>query len=197
MGGDPALFERALATLEALAPREAEWMAVVPGARWATKRWPLERWASLCRKWIESDPSRHALALLGPGEGAGRAAFETAGPDAPRRIHALTAEFGLVAEILRRMDVVVAGDTGLMHLATAVGAPVVALFGPTTPAFGMSPYGPRHRTVSMELPCRPCSLHGGDVCPLGHHRCMEELDVERVWAAVGGIDLIGAERKEG
>ena len=69
----------------------------------------------------------------------------------------------------------VSGDTGPMHLATAVGTPVVALFGPTVEPFGFFPYRGRATVLERPLACRPCSSKGGPRCPLGHHQCLEEI----------------------
>lgn len=57
--------------------------------------------------------------------------------------------------------------------------PVVEVYGPTVPAFGFFPYG-RGNWVELELPCRPCGIHGGKRCPEGHFRCMKELKPEAV-----------------
>jgi heptosyltransferase-2 len=69
----------------------------------------------------------------------------------------------------------VSGDTGVMHMATAVGTPVVALFGPTVRPFGFFPYSSRAQVVELGLSCRPCSSKGGPQCPLGHHRCLVDI----------------------
>jgi len=94
--------------------------------------------------------------------------------------------------------VLVTNDSAPLHLATAVGTPVVAIFGPTVPGFGFGPRGPRDAIVEHpSLACRPCSAHGPQVCPLGHHRCMRELSVASVLAAVAaasGVEAHGAIR---
>ena len=79
----------------------------------------------------------------------------------------------------------VAGDTGLLHLAAAVGLPVVGLFGPTTSTDGFW----CHDGVALELPlaCRPCSRFGGARCPMGDHLCLQGIEVERVVRAVAGL----------
>ena len=89
-------------------------------------------------------------------------------------------------EILAEAALVVAGDTGLLHLAGAMGVPVLGLFGPTTGADGFwdPGYG---RLLELDLPCRPCSLHGGPACPIGDHLCLEGLDAGEVIAAVEGM----------
>ncbi len=83
-----------------------------------------------------------------------------------------------LAAILERARIQLGNDSGPGHLAAAVGTPVVAVFGPTDPARGFRPLGPRVLTVDVgnSLDCRPCSVHGSRRCPLGHHRCMIDLD---------------------
>jgi heptosyltransferase-2 len=71
-----------------------------------------------------------------------------------------------------------------MHLATAVGAPVVALFGPTVERFGFFPYHAKATVLQRDLGCRPCSSHGGPACPLTHHRCMQDLLPDQVLDAL-------------
>ena len=88
--------------------------------------------------------------------------------------------------LLRRAVAVVSGDTGVMHMAAAVGTPVVALFGPTVRPFGFFPYTSRAEVIELGLPCRPCSSKGGPRCPLGHHRCMLNITPDLVHAALQG-----------
>ena len=78
----------------------------------------------------------------------------------------------------------VSGDTGVMHMATGVGTPVVALFGPTVQAFGFFPYLSRAVVLEREMNCRPCSAMGTERCPLGHHRCLDDILPDQVAAAV-------------
>ena len=93
--------------------------------------------------------------------------------------------------MLRASRVVVSGDTGLMHLATAVGTRVVALFGPTVRQFGFFPYRSPSTVLEVALECRPCSAQGGPACPLGHHRCLLEILPE---AVLGGGNSVSSER---
>ena len=62
-------------------------------------------------------------------------------------------------------DALVTGDSGPMHIATAVGTPVLAMFGPTCREWGFFPSGEKDRVVQLDMPCRPCSLHGAGSCP--------------------------------
>jgi heptosyltransferase-2 len=76
------------------------------------------------------------------------------------------------------------GDSGPMHLAWVQGVPVTAIFGPTVRQLGFFPRGERSTVLEVDLPCRPCSLHGPRACPQGHHRCMRDVTPEMAFASV-------------
>ncbi len=153
-------------------------VALAPGARWATKQWPPHRWTETCRRLAAEGLGRPVL-VGGPEDRAlcGELAAAVGGRavDLAGRTSILE-----TAAVLGRCGVLVTNDSAPLHLAVAVGTPVAALFGPTVPGFGFAPLGPRDRVLERDLPCRPCSLHGGDRCPLGHHRCLEEVGAEDV-----------------
>jgi len=152
-------------------------LGIAPGARHATKRWPLERFVEVGREAAERGP---VAVFFGPGEDRVRREWEALWPPGAGWV-GVREPVPEVAACLARLDRLVTGDTGLMHLAAAVGTPVVALFGPTVRALGFPPAGEGHRILEIPgLPCRPCSLHGGPRCPRGHFRCMLELDVGTV-----------------
>lgn len=160
-------------------------VALAPGSIWGTKRWPYY--------------GELAAALEGPvvivGGPEDRPLAESLVRVAPGRIHAAAGALPLrvTAALLQRAGVLVTNDSAPLHLATAVGTRVVAVFGPTVPAFGFGPRGEHDRIVEHDsMPCRPCSSHGPMVCPLGHHRCMRELDVGRVLEAVSGERVAGS-----
>jgi len=78
--------------------------------------------------------------------------------------------------LLARSRALVGNDSGPAHVASAVGTPVVSIFGSTAPAMGYAAFGSRTRVVEHpSLACRPCGRHGAHGCPLGHFRCMREL----------------------
>lgn len=88
--------------------------------------------------------------------------------------------------LLAEAQVLVTGDSGPMHLAGAVGTPVVALFGPTAPEWGFYPEGRDDVVLEAPMPCRPCSLHGSSRCPHGEG-CMERIGPDDVLAAVSRV----------
>jgi heptosyltransferase-2 len=151
------------------------------GARWETKRWPLERFVALgdllARETglsprfaaAPSEPVAAALRALLPAERHGQI------------VAAGIREAAAVASFAR---VIVSNDSATLHLGAALGVPAVGIFGSTVPAFGFAPSGPRDAVVEVPLPCRPCSVHGLRRCPLGHHRCMRDIAPEAVLDAV-------------
>jgi lipopolysaccharide heptosyltransferase II len=153
-------------------------LAVAPGAAHATKRWPVEHWQTLVRQLVTEG---FDVAILGGTDDRPIAAELLRGVDG--RVVSAAGAFGLqgTAGLLRRAAALISGDTGVMHMATAVGTPVVALFGPTVDAFGFFPYTSRAGVVELALSCRPCSSKGGPRCPLGHHRCMIDMVPETVY----------------
>ena len=107
-----------------------------------------------------------------------------------RRVVSAAGMLGLqgTGAVIKRSAALVSDDTGVMHMATGLGTPVVALFGPTVRQFGFFPYEAERSTV-LELPleCRPCSAHGGPRCPLGHHRCLRAIAPESVFEALCAV----------
>ena len=160
-------------------------MAIAPGAAHATKRWPVEHWIELTRRITSTGAS---VVVLGGAEDAtiAKAVVAGAGP----RVFTAAGELGLqqTGALLQRASALISGDTGVMHMATAVGTPVVALFGPTVRQFGFFPYRARRATVvERDLGCRPCTAQGSSRCPLGHHRCMREIVPAAVSASLAEL----------
>jgi heptosyltransferase II len=153
--------------------------ALAPGAAHATKRWPVAQWAALTER---LGSAGYGVVVVGGPEDRGLAQQLVAGG----RAASGAGEFSLqeTGALLQRARVVVSGDTGVMHMATGVGTPVVALFGPTVRQFGFFPYAARAVVLERALGCRPCSATGTATCPLGHHRCLADIAPADVLAAV-------------
>ena len=155
-------------------------IVVAPGSIWGTKRWPY--YPALAAS-LEGP-----IVVVGGPEDVALAREVVAA--APGRSWSAAGELSLrgSAAVIRRARALVTNDSAPLHLATAVGTPVVAIFGPTVPEQGFGPRGPHSLALGHAgLRCRPCSAHGPAVCPLGHHRCMRELPAATVVEAVSAV----------
>jgi heptosyltransferase-2 len=151
------------------------------GAYGAAKHWPPEHFAELARR-VTARGEYWVLVNCGPAEReiAREIVSRAADPHVVSLAHRDELPIGLTKACVRRSRLVVSTDSGPRFIAIAFGKPVVTLFGPTGPAATATNY-PLETCVSLKLDCQPCMER---ICPLRHHRCMRELSVERVLAAV-------------
>lgn len=164
--------EAARARAAELVP-EGNWVAVAPGAAWETKRWPAARLAQVAGA-LRADGFRIAL-VGGPMDGE---LLDVIRAGCQPEVDLSAESLPVLAAALARMRLLIGNDSGLVHIAGAMGRPALALFGPTS----VRRWGPRAPGValSLGLSCSPCTNHGGQVCPLGHHDCLQKLDVAQV-----------------
>ena len=168
-------------------------VALAPGARWPTKRWPDAHAVALLRGQLARDDRRVVL-LLGAEDADWLARTGAADlADHPRLDVLAGRPLTEVAAALGRCRAAVTNDSGLLHLSEAVGTPVTALFGPTVRAFGYAPLLPASRLLETDLDCRPCSRTGSRPCHRGDLACLASLApeqvseaLEQVLAAAGG-----------
>ncbi|HKW29210.1 MAG TPA: lipopolysaccharide heptosyltransferase II [Verrucomicrobiae bacterium] len=130
------------------------WIAIQPGARWPNKRWPVEYFAELVRYLARKFPDAR-FAILGSKEDKSLGGFISRVE--PERCFNLCGQTSLpeMVEWLRLCDLMITNDTGPMHVAAALGKPLVALFGPTEPR-RTGPYGQLNSVLRIDLPCSPC-----------------------------------------
>lgn len=194
---DPAVADALAAKLRAAGVGDdASVVALNPGSVWATKRWLPEGFAEVCR----ALSARGFTPVLVGGRDDAPVTAEVA-----RLAGAGTVDFAAktslpeLAALARRARVFVSNDSGPMHIAAAVGTPVVAIFGPTTPALGFAPRIRASEIVERALECRPCHKHGPKVCPLGHFRCMREIGAGEVLSAAERLvpEIAGVRRAPG
>ena len=130
------------------------WIALQPGARWLNKRWPAEHFAALVRRFAEELPDARFAVV---GSGRDQALGQTLERAVSGRCLDLTGKTTLpeLVEWLRRCELLIGNDSGPLHIAAALGKPVVALFGPTEPR-RTGPYRQLDRVLQLPLPCVPC-----------------------------------------
>ncbi len=125
-----------------------------PGARWNNKRWPVENFSALVKLLAQKFPDAR-FAILGSADD--KSLGEKISAAEPNRILNLCGETSLpeMIEWIRLCDLMITNDTGPMHVAAALGKPLVALFGPTEPR-RTGPYGQLQNVLQIQLPCEPC-----------------------------------------
>jgi heptosyltransferase II len=160
------------------------YICVAPGSVWATKRWTAEGFSDT----IRSLSAFCKVVLIGGKSDeelckeiltrSGNAGINTAG------------RFGFLASavLIQRAALLISNDSAPVHLASAMGTPVVVIYGATVPEFGFTPFGIDHEIVQVEgLSCKPCAIHGGHRCPIRTFDCMKNISPLRVVEAVNRI----------
>lgn len=154
-------------------------IAFCPGARHYTKRWPADHWVTLG---AELNLAGYSVLVVGSQQECD--VIQQIASQIPGSVPVSDRSIAEVAAIMTHATAVVSNDSGLMHLAGGVGAPVVAIFGPTVEEFGFYPFRANSIVLAHELYCRPCTAMGGAHCPEGHFRCMLETTPAVVLDAV-------------
>jgi 3-deoxy-D-manno-octulosonic-acid transferase/heptosyltransferase-1 len=167
--------------LDKLDDKKRPLVIINPMAKWKTKLWEPERFAILADR-LQSDLS---CEVFFTGSRHDRATVEDISKMMKQVPGNLAGETGLkeLAYLFTRSKVLITTDTGPMHIAAAMGCPVVALFGPTAP-WRTGPYGLGHRVIRAELDCSPCFKKKCE-----HMTCMKEIVVEDVFEAAKNIIL--------
>jgi heptosyltransferase-2 len=153
-------------------------VAFAPGAVGPSKRWPVEHYAEVARElartgysvWVLGSPQEAPLAAEIAGA-AGSNARDLTSTDLRNAILAL-----------KCASAAISNDSGLLHVAAAIGTPSIGIFGPTSP-WHWAPLNPLAATIETRtaLHCRPCHK---PTCRLGHHRCMREIPSSQVLDAL-------------
>ncbi len=167
-------------------------VVIASGAAHDNKQWPKERFAEVAIRlhrergvsivWVATEKDRawpELQATFPPG------AF----------VECINRPLTELASIIAHAHATVANDSGIAHLSSAVGTPVVTVFGPTHPALGFAPRGLYDRVVEVDEDCRPCSRHGRTPCYREKRFCFDLVTPEMVLTEVGRIldHTIGAQ----
>jgi heptosyltransferase-2 len=160
------------------------YVAIVIGASFYTKKLPVYKLQGLCNQ------IKHPIILLGGKED--RIEGEEISKIDPIKIYNACGKFSLneSVDLVRQSKLVITHDTGLMHVAAALKKPVIAVWGSTTPSFGMVPYYGKNYLVKHSNPynnvqvhklwCRPCTKIGRHKCPQGHFKCMKNISINEI-----------------
>lgn len=157
-------------------------ITISPASVWFTKQFPAEKWIEL----IHGIKPDWRIYLLGaPGDLEHCAKIKT--DSAHTGVHVLAGELNFLqsAALMESARMNYTNDSAPLHMASAVNAPVTAVYCSTIPEFGFGPLSDVSRTVQTteELTCRPCGLHGKKSCPKGHFKCAYGIDVQQMLPA--------------
>jgi heptosyltransferase-2 len=165
---------------------EGALVAFAPGAEFGqAKRWPPRHFGALARAILEQDGAARIVLLGSPKDRATCDEVIAHAGDAAAAMLNLAGETKLdeAIAVIARCAAVVANDSGLLHIASSLNRPVVALYGPTDPDHA-PPFSDIAHSLSLRLDCSPCRQRE---CPLGHHHCMEQMEAPLVWRELGPV----------
>jgi lipopolysaccharide heptosyltransferase II len=163
-----------------------QFITMAPASVWFTKQYPKEKWVEL----IKALNNRFTIYLLGaPSDETLCNEITTASGMA--KTENLCGKLSLLQSAALMQDAVMnyVNDSAPMHIASAMDAPVTAIYCSTVPGFGFGPSGTKGQIVEIDhpLPCRPCGLHGHKKCPEGHFKCGYEIKVEQLLDVVSFV----------
>lgn len=156
----------------AMVREDGDYVTISPTSVWFTKQWPAEKWVDL----INRLPKDNKIFLLGaPGDK--EACLQIAHSCNHPKVEVKAGDLSLLqsAALMKGAVMNYVNDSAPLHLASAMNASVTAVFLSTIPQFGFTPLSDDSTVceTSLDLPCRPCGLHGKKACPEGHFKCAE------------------------
>jgi heptosyltransferase-2 len=160
-------------------------VGIHPGARWETKRWDERKFGKVCQ--ILNQKPRAKIILFGDQEDQELIERISSSTEGQKLFKAVNLPLNKFISLIKGCDCLVTNDSGPMHIASALGVPVVAIFGPTHPQLGFSPIGPENIVLTANVKCSPCSLHGEKKCHKKSRYCMDQVQPEMVTDAVKRI----------
>jgi heptosyltransferase-2 len=155
------------------------YICIAPSSVWFTKQFPVSKWVAL----VDSLPEEYRIYLLG-GPADQTIAQAIIDDSLNRKITSVCGQLSFLqsAALMQGAAMNYVNDSAPLHFATAVNAPVTAVFCSTVPAFGFGPLRENSKVVELKerLYCRPCGLHGYKACPEGHFKCALEIENEQL-----------------
>jgi len=173
--GDYEKAKELLSTLN----NKRKMIAIAPGSIWFTKRWPEQYYKALAQQLVDAGFS---VVMIGSAD------EKELCENILTSLHAinLAGKTNILesAAVIKHCELMICNDSGAMHIANAVGTDVFAFFGPTVESIGYFPTREQDHVFQIDISCRPCGSHGGQRCPKGHHKCMEDIKPEFVYQKV-------------
>lgn len=160
-------------------------VGLIPSAQWPGKRWPPLRFREVAQSFLKDTATR--LVVFGGREDTFCSEIVK---DLPaERVTNTQGKLSILeaAAVIEKCQLVVANDTGLMHIADGVGVPSVLILGPTSAEMGCLPFHPQALILEENLWCRPCSKNGQAPCIQGKRVCLERISAGRVFEAARSL----------
>lgn len=158
-------------------------IALIQGTGWDNKTWKLERFAQLGRL-LSLKENRKVMIIWGTGETEKEKAQKINRMASDKLLIAPLTTIAQLVSLLKRCSMVIGGDTGPLHLAAALGIPVVGLYGPTPPSRN-EPYTEKKEIIYHNLPCSPCWKR---TCKNKTNECMDSIEVEEVMQRIENLE---------
>jgi heptosyltransferase-2 len=157
----------------------SDFIVIAPSSIWETKRMPIEKFIELVRRILENTPyipviigSKNDLYLSHQIVNV----YGSKVVDMTGRTNLMELSY-----IISKAKCVISNDSSPIHIASAFNIPTLAIFGATITDFGYTPLSDRHTISEVSLDCRPCGIHGGNICPKKHFRCMIDQNIEEIF----------------
>lgn len=163
-----------------------QYICIAPSSVWFTKQYPVEKWI----EFINSVSASYKIFLLGGKED--KELCETiASSSTNKNVEVLAGKLNFLqsAALMKKAVMNYVNDSAPLHFASAVDAPVTAIFCSTIPAYGFGPLSTNSFIVETKVPlsCRPCTLHGRKACPLGHYKCAFTIETQQLLNSITSL----------
>ncbi len=176
----PKLYPSATDYKRILAYTTTPYLVIAPGSVWFTKQTPVQKWISILKR----VPSSIPIYIIGSRKETPLAAQILEALPYHRNIHSLTGQLTFLqsAALMESALFNLVNDSAPLHMASAMNAPVIAVYCSTSPDFGFTPLSTESYIIQAEQPlaCHPCGTHGKAACPQKHFNCGNLIDETRI-----------------
>lgn len=168
---------------KAAVPTDYEYVCIAPASNWYTKQLPFEKWCALIRQL----PQQYKVHLIGAPQDIALCEKIQAATDKDRVVIS-AGQLSILESValIQQARMTFSNDSAPLHFASAVNAPVTAIFCSTIPEFGFGPLSNQSvvAETDLQLACRPCGLHGKKECPKGHFNCAD-INIDKLLNEAG------------
>lgn len=149
---------------------------IAPGSAWKTKQWKTEYYKYIAKELTKLNYNVFITGTISEITLCEEIASESGSISLAGKI-----SLEVLLLLISLSSLLITNDSSPTHFATLTNTPCITIYGPTVPKFGFYPRSSKSAVIEIkDIDCRPCSIHGYNLCPLGHHRCMELIKPEIV-----------------